>query len=349
MRIMSKKKRSTYGSIVLEAAISIPLVLSLLLGMLSSITLVNAELYLQRATENVVSEMNVTITFAANGFICLDEITGYFGIGSAGFEDKELVEEGLGIIGAVSGVTGIDLEDVLSTAVMGRYVRDRILVEYGKLIENGWVYEKLLSDVSVYLDYCGSEHSIYVKVFYSLGVGNYAVSRSYTSAIALYTDDYPIGMTSSDSKETKDDIWEKENFERGTILREKYGGDLPYNYPVISSFSEGEAVSIKSMDTTAPKYQTESGLDKKVKNCIDDLSGFDGAKYGNIEISEEDIKSRKLILVIPENTSQSSENHILNLISYAKEKGVELVIEKFGISCKYSDPGIGQDKEQTHI
>ena len=348
MRIMPKKKNSAYGSIVLEAAISIPLVLSLLLGMLSSITLVNAELYLQRATENVVSELNVTITFAANGFICLDEITGYLGIGNADFEDKELVEEGLGIIGAVSGVTGIDLEDVVSTAVLGRYVRDRILVEYGKLIENGWVYERLLSDVSVYLDYCGSEHSIYVRVFYSLGAGNYTVSRSYTSSIALYADDYPIGQSASDNKE-QDDIWEKENFERGTILREKYGGDLPYNYPVISAFSEGEAVSIKSVDTTAPKYQTESGLDKKVKNCIDDLSGFNGAKYGNIEISDEDIRSRKLILVIPENTSRSSENHILNLVSYAKERGVELVIEKFGISSKYSDPGIEQDKEQSSI
>ena len=348
MRIMPKKKNSAYGSIVLEAAISIPLVLSLLLGMLSSITLVNAELYLQRATENVVSELNVTITFAANGFICLDEITGYLGIGNADFEDKELVEGGLGIIGAVSGVTGIDLEDVVSTAVLGRYVRDRILVEYGKLIENGWVYERLLSDVSVYLDYCGSEHSIYVRVFYSLGAGNYTVSRSYTSSIALYADDYPIGQSASDNKE-QDDIWEKENFERGTILREKYGGDLPYNYPVISAFSEGEAVSIKSVDTTAPKYQTESGLDKKVKNCIDDLSGFNGAKYGNIEISDEDIRSRKLILVIPENTSRSSENHILNLVSYAKERGVELVIEKFGISSKYSDPGIEQDKEQSSI
>ena len=348
MRIMPKKKNSAYGSIVLEAAISIPLVLSLLLGMLSSITLVNAELYLQRATENVVSELNVTITFAANGFICLDEITGYLGIGNADFEDKELVEEGLGIIGAVSGVTGIDLEDVVSTAVLGRYVRDRILVEYGKLIENGWVYERLLSDVSVYLDYCGSEHSIYVRVFYSLGAGNYTVSRSYTSSIALYADDYPIGQSASDNKE-QDDIWEKENFERGTILREKYGGDLPYNYPVISAFSEGEAVSIKSVDTTAPKYQTESGLDKKVKNCIDDLSGFNGAKYGNIEISDEDIRSRKLILVIPENTSRSSENHISNLVSYAKERGVELVIEKFGISSKYSDPGIEQDKEQSSI
>ena len=348
MRIMPKKKNSAYGSIVMEAAISIPLVLSLLLGMLSSITLVNAELYLQRATENVVSELNVTITFAANGFICLDEITGYLGIGNADFEDKELVEEGLGIIGAVSGVTGIDLEDVVSTAVLGRYVRDRILVEYGKLIENGWVYERLLSDVSVYLDYCGSEHSIYVRVFYSLGAGNYTVSRSYTSSIALYADDYPIGQSASDNKE-QDDIWEKENFERGTILREKYGGDLPYNYPVISAFSEGEAVSIKSVDTTAPKYQTESGLDKKVKNCIDDLSGFNGAKYGNIEISDEDIRSRKLILVIPENTSRSSENHISNLVSYAKERGVELVIEKFGISSKYSDPGIEQDKEQSSI
>ena len=344
MRIIPKRGRHFYGSIVLEAAISIPLVLSLLFGMLSSITLVNAELYLQRATENVISELNVTISFAANGFICLDEVTGYFGIGNADFEDKELIEEGLGVIGAISGVTGIDLEDVLSTAIMGRYVRDRVLVEYEKLVKNGWVYEELLSDVSVYLDYCGDERSIYVRVFYSLGVGDFNVSRSYTSSIALYTDDYPIGKTSTDdNKDQNGDIWEKENFERGTILREKYGGDLPYNYPVISAFSEGEAVSIKSVDTTAPKYQTEMGIDKKVKSCIDDLSGFNGAKYGNIDISEEDIKSRKLILVIPENTSQANENHILKLFSYAKEKGVELVIEKFGISEKYSETGTKEE------
>lgn len=343
MRTIRKHGKKRAGSIVLEAAITVPVVVVLMLSMLSSMTVVNADLCVHRATENVIQGINVAIPFAASGFNCLDEVTAALGIGDLFDVDMKGVDEVLGIFGSIAGATGVELEDVLTTALFGRYVRDRILVEYGKLSDGSPIAKELMGDMSVYLDYCGDANCVLVKVFYKLKMGTFQSSRQYISTISIYAENITLGAPSEDKK-PDDDIWEKDNFSRGTAFREMYGGNLPFNYPVISGFSDGKATMIKSIDTTSPYYGDIAVLNKVLKGYIDDLAGFDGAKWGETVISPGDIHSKELIVVIPENGDASCKMAIEEMRSYAQEKGIVLRIETYGVSNKYiSDPSESTD------
>ena len=323
------------GSIILEASIATPIFLLFLAAMISSITAVNADLYIQRATENVVSELNVAIPLASQGILCVDDISSFLGFSGPSDSENHTLEEVMGDFGVASGVTGIDLEDVISTAIFGRFVRDRILIEYGKLSKDGWVYEKILQNCSVYLDYEGKENSIYLYVYYDLAAGPVGIPRSYCSSLALYAEKFPDGSREKKEDPEADSVWEKDNFERGEILREKFGGDLPYNFPTISSFDGNEAISIKSIDTTSPYYQSEKGLKDKIRSYIRDLSGFDGAKYGGYSIGSGEVKKRTLIIIIPKNGSEECRKYIEELRDYAKKRGVEIKIKEYGNSHRY--------------
>ncbi len=179
MRRGHKKIRSEIGSIVLEASIAMSLFLVLICAAVSSITSVNAELYMQRASENVVSELNVAIPFASNGIQCVDDVVSVFGIADKASIDTDKLDETLGMFGTAAGLTGVDIEDVIGTALFGRYVRDRIVEEYRSLINQDWIYDNLVQNVSVYLDYEGADKCVYVCVYYDIEAGKIKNPRSY--------------------------------------------------------------------------------------------------------------------------------------------------------------------------
>lgn len=327
-------KRSRKGSIVLEASISISLVILLLCAMISSMTAVNADMYIQRATENVVSEMNVAMAFLSNGISSLDEMTN----GKAGDSSlNSMIGQSSEVMNTIHEMCSIDSKDILSTATIGRYVRDRIQVEYDKLIDNGWVYQKLIKDLSVYVDINQEERSIYLTVFYDIDLGSYSIPREYCTSLALYADDISISDGTASSQSEGDDVWQKDNFERGIILRGKYGGNLPHNFPVICSFNNGQAISVKSIDTTSPQYQNLDNLEHKIKGYIKDLEKFEAAQYGEYSIEKGEISSKKLILVVPNNGSKLCDEDLEDLKTYANERQIELEITRYGYSSRYEE------------
>lgn len=342
MRIIKKNKRRRIGSFVLEASIATPFLVILLAAMLSSMTAVNSDLYVQRATENVVQEINIAIPIASQGFSCVDDVAKAFGLGDLVDVDTKDIDSFLGAFGAVSGATDVDFEDVIGTVAFGRLVRDRIVNEYHKICKNNWVCTELLKTMSVYLDYNKEAKCIFVDVYYDLAAGKVSLSRTYSTSVAMYADPIKRAEQDSDSEEKDDSIWDKDNFERGVALRKKYGGNLPHNYPVISRFEDHEATSIKSIDTTSPFYQNLNKLKSVVKGYIDDLADFNGASWGDTTISGDDIHSRRLIIVLPENGSAECKAQIEALRSYAESRGVKLQIETYGVSHRYSQEPVEQ-------
>ena len=335
MRII-RKRRLRIGSFVLEASIATPIVVVLLAAMLSSMTAINSELYVQRATENVVQEINLAIPIASQGFSCIDDIAKSFGVGDLLDVDTKDIDTFLGAFGAVSGATDVDFEDIVGTVAFGRLVRDRIVNEYRKICKNNWVATDLLKTMSVYLDYDKEKKCIFVDVYYELSAGKISLFRKYCTTVSMYAD--PIQRPEQDpgNGEQTDSIWDQDNFGRGIALRKKYGGNLPHNYPVISAFKDHEATSIKSIDTTSPYYQNLTKLTGVVKGYIDDLADFQGANWGDTSISGDDIHSRKLIIVIPENGSEECTAAIKQLRAYAESRGVKIQIESYGESHKYT-------------
>lgn len=338
MRIRSKRRFVRLGSIVLEATLAFPLFLVLLLSVISSMTVVNADLYMQRATENVVSELNVAIPLVANGISTVDDIISEFGLSDSDPVDTSGLDEVLGALGGVSGTTGVDIEDVLSTGVFGRYVRDRIMNEFVKLTGNGWVYDSLVNNVSVYLDVETEERSVYVKVYYDIEAVGITLPRSYCSSLALYTDMIPLrSETKEDDEGNEETVWDLDNFDRGAEIREKFGGNLPYNYPVISCYSANEVKSVKSLDGTSPFYSSRTEVNDKVKKHIRDLAEFNGSDYSGVTVDVNEYTKKTLVIVVPENCPDKVYSYISDLHSYAEQKNVELCIEKYEVSHRYEE------------
>ncbi len=120
-----------------------------------------------------------------------------------------------------------------------------------------------------------------------------AVQRAWTSGDA---------GSAPANKNQMGDIWSFGNLERGQIIRQTFGANLPFEFPVIASFNSGTATMIKSMDTTAAYYQNPENLKEKISGYIKELKDFKGGKHGSTEITENSISQRVLKLVIPENS-----------------------------------------------
>lgn len=133
----------------------------------------------------------------------------------------------------------------------------------------------------------------------------------------------------------EEDIWSLGNFQRGTRIRALFGANMPYNFPLISKFDSGTATVIKSMDLTTKTYQQPDALEEKVSGYINELAKYRGQEepWGSkgIVVREAEIKSRELLLVIPENPVGDEVGQTLDrLITTAALKGVTLRIQKYG-------------------
>lgn len=148
-----------------------------------------------------------------------------------------------------------------------------------------------------------------------------------------------------------EDIWSLSNFQRGLKIRRLFGANLPDSFPVISAFESGKAVMIKSMDLTAAGYQTGSNAEKTLKGYINELAGYKGQEkpWGGegIVIKKESIESREVLLVIPQNKlSAANEAMLTEMIGFARSKGVDLNIERYGMKKDKSD-GNGNDTHKV--
>ena len=155
--------------------------------------------------------------------------------------------------------------------------------------------------------------------------------------MALYADIIPLRSETEEDSGSKETVWDLDNFERGTQIREKFGGNLPYNFPVISASSNNEIKSIKSLDATSPYYLSRANVNDKVKKYIRDLSGFSGTEYSGVAVEVDENTKKTLILVIPENTSDEIYTYFEDLNEYASERSVKLCIEKYEVSYHYDE------------
>ncbi|NLA95360.1 MAG: hypothetical protein GX838_00735 [Clostridiaceae bacterium] len=132
----------------------------------------------------------------------------------------------------------------------------------------------------------------------------------------------------------RDGIWELTNFERGQTFRRIFGGHLPHFYPVIACWNGFEAVSIKSMDLTAPSWSSPAAADRRINQLVDSLAAFEG--IGGEGPAPGQVMSRRLILVIPDNQIVWKTPQLLRQwIRQAQLADVTLDIREYGTSHAY--------------
>lgn len=153
-------------------------------------------------------------------------------------------------------------------------------------------------------------------------------------------DSFELLKKNADDEEKKmhDNVWNLPSLDRGAYFQQMEGANLPYNYPVLSSYVDGKATSIKSMDLTAPSYQKIENIDKQIDEYALRLLNFQGTtNWGseNISINKEMIQNNTLRLVIPENSSEVQKQVLeLQKLKWLVQ-GVEIEWIERGYSSKY--------------
>lgn len=157
-----------------------------------------------------------------------------------------------------------------------------------------------------------------------------------------------------DGSSASDDIWALSNFQRGLKIRRIFGANLPSNFPIIARFESGKAVMIKSMDLTAASYQEGDHAQEKLKEYMDELAAYKGQEkpWGSsgTVIQKKDIKSRELLLVIPQNKlSDANEKLLSDMVKSASFQGITLVVKRYGTKITESGKNDSSGSNDTEI
>lgn len=349
------RRRSERGSVSLEAALVLPGVLLLIWFFLGLLIADTAEIKLKGALDRTAAEISLLSPLAR----LLEYTPTDTGAQADGCEDTNAadLEQLVGELfpGFSLENLGADLLlDTSSTAILGQLVQQRLnywLAE-GEAGQPGWpggqtgIWSACLVSRNLYLDWQIDRQQLWLCLSYQLQTPLGRLTRETRCVVPLW-----IGRDRQTETDSQDDdsVWLLDNFSRGQLLRQEMGGDLPYDFPVIANFDDGEAVSIKSMDLTAPGYQQTSDANKQVMEHLDDLAAFTGAYYEkngeNVAIDEGQIVRRRLILVVPANSGEEWLAGGPELLqTYAAARNLTLEVVTHGNSSRYAQEAAGSEE-----
>ena len=333
---------SSKGTVILEATIAIPIIFIIMLIILTGIRCVQADIAFTQAVDQATNEAAIAVPVMDAGLDAVSDLV-------SSIRDSEVmvadetddtfsgVSKALGFARAVGDYIGIEGEDVIGTVVFGKALRDRIVWTYDRLCMSKLLRDSI-DNVSVYLDLNRENKSIDLEIYYEWVTPFMNIQKKMRSSIPIYGD-LQLKIETQGNREVEDSLWEKSNFERGLYFRKLYGANLPESFPVLSGWDNGTATSIKSIDLTAPSYQSGDDLDKKIRGHIDELSGYQGTEkpWGKDQIFIEDdsIQNRVLFIIIPENSPDSVRNELDVYRNYAESQGVDLIYKEHGVSSRY--------------
>ncbi len=307
---MSKNPYMDKGSISLEASLVIPGFLVFLYVIYLNVMAYRVDLIYQEAAYSAINEFSLVSTF---------------------LNDEEYLED----------VSWLELELKLENLTKG-YINSQWL----KLRHNHWVEKNLDKNIK---DFFIKSNTSSIKRIDSTLVYEY----SYKGPNVLGEKEYryilqvpywgglsldSLSFESSEREEESSGIWEEDSFTRGRYFRENSGANLPSNYPTIARFENGTAYSIKSIDLTAPSYQSAYNLSRRISSYARQLRDFKGTNsWGrdNITIHENEIRTRVLLLIIPENSSMEAKSILQEEKLHWRFNGIEIRIEENGISQMY--------------
>ena len=259
------------------------------------------------------------------------------GIGSA--KGPEVISKVFSTGMGIDDATGHTVRELILQGVFSHTMEEQIKEAY--IERNGGSDFFLPDDIQVFFSVSDIHHIIEVTTEYSVVTVAGRKERSIYSVIPLYGDPVLMlqpesgsGKPEEEENKDKDDIWSKSNFDRGDEFRDIFGANLPKTFPVIDSVNGGEITAITSIDLTAPYYQDLSNIEKKIKEDILSLSGFEPQSVNiNGQIyTVEQIDSRHLTVIIPENSGEIARETIEELKGFAFVHGVILEICEYGTS-----------------
>jgi len=160
-----------------------------------------------------------------------------------------------------------------------------------------------------------------------LGISQQACAKAWLAGAAS-------SSAADEPDEIEDDIWSLDNFTRGRRIQAIFHANLPINFPGLSSYENGTATLIRSLDTTAASYRDSEVVGRQIESYVKSIRDYKGQEkpYGSerIVIPPEDIRTRRLVLVIPRNDlAPEVSAEIDRQINEAMAQGVILQVERY--------------------
>ena len=151
------------------------------------------------------------------------------------------------------------------------------------------------------------------------------VTTAGTVAAAANADGDPTNELTA-ATQAAQSVWKLNPLQRGVAIENMLGRSpqLSQNFPVIDRFENGLATSIKSIDLGAASYQNINGLTSTVKDYVNTLANWQGARWANVTINASDIIGRKLLLAVPPDATQEQLDALEALTKWATTVGVDL-------------------------
>lgn len=305
------------GSIALETAIALPLFLFFAMSILQYLVAAGSVSLLRSATDNAASE--TALLMAAAEAAEVDDVVDTW------------IREQIG-----DAMAAERLRD-FGTRLLAEVFLEERMVHWLEAAGAERATNRLLDHFSACIESTLSGDTLYARVEYQMTL----LAGSATGAFdALIPFSPQSNACSQGGAGESDPVWEMDNFSRGRVFRTRNGGNLPMGYPVIASFRDGVATSIRSMDITAPSLGEEGAVWAEVRDEIDALRDFEGTDkpWGkeSIVINSGDIRHRVLLLILPENQySAVVEEQLDQATNYAVINGIELAVLRQGVSHRF--------------
>lgn len=102
------------------------------------------------------------------------------------------------------------------------------------------------------------------------------------------------------------------------------------NFPVIDSFLNNIATSIKLIDLNANVYQNAARLTSRINTYVDEVASFNGKAWGEFRIRSWEIEGRALDLAIPKGSMTAEQQAAIAIAkARARSLNVNLIVTPF--------------------
>lgn len=323
---------SKRGGISLEAALIMPMILLFVAAMVIGIQCVEADVKIKGALDRTATELAL-LSPAGRLLEDLDRQPNSENT-AADAQSGSPLDDLLENI-PWQGILADLALDVTSTAVAGPAIHNRLNHWIAKAMNDRPDLTSRLGDRRLFLDWKQEKNQLWLCLSYRLRTPLGSFEKLAYAVVPLW-----LGREEASAVQSEDSVWLLDNFSRGKIIRERFGANLPDDFPVIAALFDGEAVMIKSMDLTAPTYLERHAAELRMEQHLLVLAGFSGASYHkgdrHIQVDAPMITSRRLMLIIPENSTRDYLPAFLDdLAETAAARSINLQIVRYGISSRY--------------
>ncbi len=216
------------------------------------------------------------------------------------------------------------LEDEIYRGILENAVRSH----YQSFLQNRMHFTAVLRPMEFYVERSVTGYISYFTSVYSMTTPFGKKIRSFTIPLRPWCRGDGSGKI---GKASSSNVWDLDNFERGRQIRIRFGGNLPFGYPVLSGYITGNALVIKSMDLTKDTWSEPGDVYEQVLQEVGDFLAFEGTGgpwgTGGIDIRPEYITGRMFKLIIPENSDSGKyEAAFRGLASFCRSRSVDFYV-----------------------